>query len=156
MSVTQYAIIYHQTCRVRSYSNTISAMKTLAEQSEILDDEKYKVHPDAEQAKDFMKTIKTDHEIDERVAGYINALWNDEGIQATYQDRWGRYIIANALVNESNVFLCCMLTLDNAGHCFNSRIPLHISSSELTILPKTTIFPVNRTCCAVACVPRES
>jgi len=80
------------------HNNIISSMKTLVEQSEHL-----KVHhglnttvsPAVEPYKQHIQELKQDEEINGQLAAEIKALWQDPGIQLTYQNR-SRYQLTDS------------------------------------------------------------
>ena len=65
------------------YSNIISSAKTLVQQSETYG----AVQGENEAAKKLIDELIGDEEIDEKLGNQILALWNDSGIQATYEQR---------------------------------------------------------------------
>jgi guanine nucleotide-binding protein G(o) subunit alpha len=65
------------------YSNVISSTKTLVQQSETYGN----VSGDNEAAKQLIDQLIGDEEIDEKLGEQILALWNDAGIQKTYDNR---------------------------------------------------------------------
>jgi GTPase SAR1 family protein len=65
-------------------NNIITAMKTLCKHSATHG----AVSPANEKAKNFVENeLKGDEEMTGEIAGYIAALWQDEGIQSTYNNR---------------------------------------------------------------------
>jgi len=65
------------------YNNIISSMKILCYQS----DHYKNVASENETAKTFMTDLKSDSEINTTIAEHIKALWKDEGIKETYENR---------------------------------------------------------------------
>jgi len=64
------------------WNNTIQAIKTLSEKSEI-----YGKVKTAKEAKKAVDVLKEDTPIDVNLAQVINSLWQDAGIQATYEHK---------------------------------------------------------------------
>lgn len=69
------------------YNNTITSMKTLVKQSDILDDESCRIRPEHAESKAFINDLKSDAKIDPEVAKHIQTLWADAGIQVTFEQR---------------------------------------------------------------------
>jgi len=65
------------------FSNIISSMKTLVQQSETYG----AVSGENDAAKKLIDELIGDEEIDEKLGNQIAALWNDQGIQTTYDNR---------------------------------------------------------------------
>jgi len=65
------------------FSNIISSMKTLVQQSETYG----AVSADNENSKKLVDELIGDEEIDEKLGNQIEALWADQGIQTTYDNR---------------------------------------------------------------------
>jgi len=65
------------------YNNVISSMKTLCQMSEHYGT----VAPENQEKKQIVDELKGDEDIDANLGMYLKALWNDAGIQATYEQR---------------------------------------------------------------------
>lgn len=71
------------------YMNTILSMKTLIQQSQKLD-EKLDCHyrPEVELSVEYiLNEVKNDQEVDAEIARHIKVLWDDPGLQRTYEHR---------------------------------------------------------------------
>uniref|UniRef100_A0A6A7GE84 G protein, Alpha subunit family member n=1 Tax=Hirondellea gigas TaxID=1518452 RepID=A0A6A7GE84_9CRUS len=85
------------------YNNIIAAMKTLLNESEALSHEfgpAFEISPDIDESLEFMRQCRLDADVDFKLAQHIKLLWDDAGIQETYDNRW-RYQLSDG----TNYFL---------------------------------------------------
>lgn len=73
------------------YNNTLTAMKTLIEESVNfvpIYGERFAIHPYLSESIERVRQCPLDADIDLNLAQHIKQLWEDQGIQTTFENRW--------------------------------------------------------------------